>query len=349
MGRKAVSIGPPVSSPNEPDDLRCKALFKYALRRIFIALPVLLGVTVINFIIMKMAPGSPVDLLVNPKLPQAAMEAKKIELGLDAPAYIQYWKWLKNVVLHGDLGYSMVTYEPVARMIASKMGPTLLLTGSALVLGLLIAVPIGIYSAVRQYSKLDYLFVTGSFLGISIPSFFLGLILIYVFSLKLGWLPSGGMMELGVENGFWSRLKHMVLPLIVLTANVAGRNIRYVRSSMLEILGQDYLRTARAKGLREFWVINRHGMRNALIPIITVLGLEIPVLFGGAVVIEQIFSWPGIGQLTLSSIMARDYSTIMGLNLVAAIIVIVANLLTDLAYALVDPRIRNSYKEAAQP
>lgn len=323
-------------------------MFAYTLRRMFIAVPVLLGVTVINFIIMKMAPGNPVDLLVNPKLPEAAREAKRLELGLDAPAWVQYWNWLKNIVLHGDLGYSMVTYEPVARMIAGKLGPTLLLTGTALILGLLIAIPIGIYSAVRQYSRLDYLFMTGSLLGISIPGFFLGLILIYVFALKLGWLPSGGMTELGAENGFWSRLKHMVLPVTVLAANVAGRNIRYVRSSMLEILGQEYLRTARAKGLKEFRVISLHGVRNALIPIVTVLGLEIPVLFGGAVVIEQIFSWPGIGQLTLSSIMSRDYATIMGLNLVAAMVVIAANLLTDLAYAAIDPRIRHSYREAAR-
>lgn len=347
MTGKAASIGRPASFPNESLDLRCQELFRYALRRILIALPVLLGVTVINFIIMKMAPGSPVDLLVNPKLPEAAREAKRIELGLDAPAYVQYWNWLKNVVLHGDLGYSMVTYEPVARMIANKMEPTLLLMGTALILGLVIAIPIGIYSAVRQYSALDYIFVTGSFLGISIPNFFLGLVLIYVFALQLGWLPSGGMMELGAENTFWSRVQHMVLPVIVLAANVAGRNIRYVRSSMLEILGQDYLRTARAKGLKEFWVVNRHAVRNALIPIVTVLGLEIPILFGGAVVIEQIFSWPGIGQLTLSSILSRDYSTIMGLNLVAAVIVIAANLLTDLVYAAIDPRIRHSYREAA--
>lgn len=320
----------------------------YVLRRILVALPVLFGVTVINFIIMRMAPGNPVDMLVNPKLPAAAVEAKKIELGLDAPAYVQYWHWLKNLVLHGDLGYSMITYEPVAHLIGSRMGPTLLLMGTALVLGLAIAIPLGVLSAARQYSKLDYAAVTGSFLGISVPNFFLGLGLIYLFSIQLKWLPSGGMKELGGGGGFGDVLLHLVLPFAVLTANVAGRNIRYVRSSMLEILGQDYLRTARAKGLREFLVVNRHAMRNALIPIVTVLGMEIPILFGGAVVIEQIFSWPGIGQLTLSSIMSRDYSTIMGLNLVAAVIVIAANLLTDIAYALVDPRIKNSYRGAAQ-
>lgn len=323
-------------------------MFAYTIRRLLIAIPVLLGVTVINYIIMRMAPGNPVDMLVSPKLPVEAIEAKRIELGLHEPVYIQYWNWLKNMVLHGDLGYSMITYEPVTQMIANRLGPTLLLMGSALLLGLIIAIPIGILSATKQYTKLDYIFVTGSFLGISIPHFFLGLILVYVFAIQLGVLPTGGMMVLGGSGGFFEVLKHMILPVTVLTLSVAGRNIRYVRSSMLEILEQDYLRTARAKGLKESIVINRHAMRNALIPIITVIGLEVPILFGGAVVIEQIFSWPGIGQLTMSSIMSRDYSTIMGLNLVAAIVVIASNILTDLAYAFVDPRIKNSYTGAAK-
>ncbi|WP_256760563.1 ABC transporter permease [Cohnella sp. WQ 127256] len=321
-------------------------MFNYVMRRILIALPVLFGVTIINFIIMRMAPGNPVDMLVNPKLPAAALEAKKIELGLNAPAYEQYWNWLTNV-FQGNLGYSMITYQSVGKMIGEHMGPTLLLMGISLILGILIAIPLGVLSATKQYSKLDYFAVTGSFLGISIPNFFLALGLIYVFSLHYKILPSGGMTELGGSGGFMDVLVHLILPVIVLTANVAGRNIRYVRSSMLEIMGQDYLRTARAKGLREFLVVNKHAMRNALIPIVTVLGMEIPILFGGAVVIEQIFSWPGIGQMTMSAILSRDYSMIMGLNLVAACIVIAANLITDIAYALVDPRIKNSYQGAA--
>lgn len=316
-------------------------MFNYVMRRIFIAIPVLFGVTIINFIIMSMAPGNPVDMLVSPHIPAEALEAKRIELGLNAPAYVQYFNWLKHL-LQGDLGYSMVTYEPVMKMIMSRMGPTLLLMGVSLLIGVAIAVPLGILSARKQYSKLDYIAVTGSFLGISIPNFFLGLGLIFVFSLWLKILPSGGMTSLGGNGGLGDILLHLIMPVIVLTANVAGRNIRYVRSSMLEILEQDYLRTARAKGLKEFIVVNRHALRNALIPIITVLGMEIPILFGGAVVIEQIFSWPGIGQLTMSSIMNRDYSTIMGLNLMAAVIVIGANLLTDIAYGLVDPRIKYS-------
>lgn len=315
----------------------------YISRRILIAIPVLFGVTIINFIIMRMAPGSPVDMLVSPKLPAAAIEAKKIELGLHEPAYVQYWNWLKNFILDGDLGYSMITYEPVTKMILHHMFPTLILMGTALILGLIIAVPSGIISASRQYSKIDYTLVTGSFLGISIPNFFLAVILIYLFSIQLQWLPSGGMKEVGEAGGGLTLVVHLILPVIALVANVAGRNIRYVRSSMLEILGQDYLRTARAKGLKERLVIYRHALRNALIPVVTIIGLEIPILFGGAVVIEQIFSWPGIGLLTLTSIMNRDYSTIMGLNLVAAIVVILANIFTDIAYAIADPRIRKSY------
>lgn len=320
-------------------------MLNYIARRLLIAVPVLFGVTVINFVIMMMAPGNPVDLLVSPKLPAAVQEAKRIELGLDSPAYVQYWHWLTNL-FHGDMGYSMISYQPVGELIASRMGPTLLLMGIALALGVAIAIPLGVLSASRQYSKLDYTAVTGSFLGVSIPNFFLALGLIYAFTIKLDWLPSGGMSTLGGEGGFKDAVLHLIMPVLVLTANVAGRNIRYVRSSMLEILGNDYLRTARAKGLKESIVINRHAMRNALIPIVTVLGMEIPILFGGAVVIEQVFAWPGIGQLTLSSIMSRDYSTIMGLNLVAAIIVIASNLLADVAYALVDPRIRHSYEGA---
>lgn len=315
----------------------------YILRRVFVAIPVLFGVTVINFIIMRMAPGDPVDMLVSPKLPAAAIEAKKIELGLDQSVYIQYWNWIKNLVMDGDLGYSMVTYEPVTKTIMGHMGPTLILMGTALVIGLMIAIPSGIISATNQYSKLDYTFVTGSFLGISIPNFFLALVLIYVFSIQLQILPSGGMKELGGSGGPMTVLIHLILPVIALVANAAGRNIRYVRSSMLEVLNQDYLRTARAKGLKESIVIYRHALRNALIPVITIIGLEAPILFGGAVVVEQVFAWPGVGLLTLSSIMDRDYSTIMGLNLVAAFIVIMANILTDIIYAIVDPRIRDSY------
>lgn len=314
---------------------------KYILKRLFIALFVLFGITIIDFVIMNMAPGSPLDMMRNPMVSQAALDMKAEALGLNDPLYLQYFKWLGEL-FQGNMGYSMITYQPVSNLIATHIGPTLLLMGVSLLVGLAIAVPLGVLSAVKQYSISDYTAMTASFLGISVPSFFLSLVLIYVFTVKLNWLPSSGMVTMGTNGGILDVIKHMILPCSVLVVSVAGRNIRYVRSSMLEILGQDYLRTAKAKGIKEFFIISKHAMRNALIPIVTVLGMEIPVVFGGAVVIEQIFSWPGIGLLTMSSIMSRDYPTVMGLNLLAAVIVLVANLLTDLLYAVVNPTIQYS-------
>jgi peptide/nickel transport system permease protein len=316
-------------------------MYKYIVRRLLVSIPVLFGITIIDFLIMKLAPGSPLDLMKNPMIPASTLAIRAKALGLTDPVYIQFINWFKDI-LHGNLGYSMISYEPVTSLIASRIGPTLLLMTVSLILGLLIAVPIGILSATKQYSMLDYVTVTGSFLGISIPNFFLSLGLIYIFTIKLGVLPSGGMVTLGNSSGALDVLIHMIMPTIVLTTSVAGRNIRYVRSSMLEVLGQDYLRTARAKGLRRFIVINKHAIRNALLPIISVVGMEIPIMFGGAVIIEQIFSWPGIGQLTMSSIMSRDYPTIMGINLMVAVIVILANLITDVVYAIADPTIKYS-------
>ena len=225
-------------------------------------------------------------------------------------------------------------------MIGSHLGPTLLLMGTALIVGLLIAIPAGIYSAVHQYSAGDYAAVTFSFFGSSIPSFFLSLLLIYVFTVKLNLLPSSGMTTLGTDGGFADVAKHMVMPVMVLAVSIAGRNIRYIRSAVLEILQQDYLRTARAKGIGRFLVINKHALRNALVPIVTVIGMEIPVLFGGAVIVEQVFSWPGLGLMTMSAITARDYPVIMGVCLLSAIVVLAANLVTDILYALVDPTIQ---------
>ena len=311
---------------------------KYIIKRILIAIPVLIGITIIDYAIMCMA-GSPLEMLQGPRVSEAAVEAKKIALGLDKPFYIQYFVWLSQL-LHGNMGYSMKSYQPVSEMIGSPLGPTLLLMGVSLIVSLLIAIPAGIYSAIRQYSKGDYAVVTLSFLGSSIPGFFLSLLLIYLFTVKLGWLPSSGMTTLGTQGGFADVAKHMVMPVIVLAASIAGRNIRYIRSAMLEILQQDYLRTARAKGIGNFNVINKHALRNALVPIVTVIGMEIPVMFGGAVIVEQVFSWPGLGLMTMSAITSRDFPVIMGVCLLSAIVVLIANLITDILYALVDPTIQ---------
>ena len=311
---------------------------KYILKRILIAIPVLIGITLIDYAIMCLA-GSPLEMLKGPRISDAALQAKEIAAGLDKPLIVQYFVWLWQL-LQGNLGYSMKSYEPVGVMIGSHIGPTLLLMGASLTLSLLIAVPAGIYSAVKQYSKGDYAVVTASFIGSSIPSFFLALILIYIFTVKLGILPSGGMNTLGMDGSVADTIRHMVLPVTVLAVSLAGSNIRYIRSSFLEILQQDYLRTARAKGIGYKRVIWKHAMRNALLPIVTVIGMQIPMLFGGAVIIEQVFSWPGLGLMTMTAIMGRDYPVIMGVCLLSAIVVLVSNLITDILYALVDPTIQ---------
>lgn len=311
---------------------------KYILKRILIAVPVLIGITILDYLIMSLA-GSPLEMMQGPRISQAAVEAKEIALGLDQPVYIQYLVWLKQL-LHGNMGYSVTSLQPVSSMIASHIGPTLLLMGTSLLVSLLIAVPAGIYSAVRQYSAGDYAVVTFSFLGSSVPSFFLALLLIYVFTVKLGWLPSGGMTTLGAQESAADVAKHMIMPVLVLACSLAGSNIRYIRSSVLEILQQDYLRTAKAKGIGTRNVIGKHALRNTLIPIITVVGMQIPMLFGGAVIVEQIFSWPGLGLMTMSAITSRDYPVIMGVCLLSAVVVLVTNIVTDILYAAADPTIQ---------
>ncbi len=311
---------------------------KYIIKKILVAIPVLLGITIIDFLIMSLV-GSPLDMMAGPRVNEVALAVKAELLGLDQPIYIQYFRWLGEL-FKGNMGYSYDSYQPVASIVGDCVGPTLLLMGTSLIVGLIIAVPAGIYSAIHRYKKRDYAVVTASFLGSSIPGFFLALILIYIFTVRLGWLPSSGMKTPGVGGGVGDIVRHMVMPVIVLSLSIAGTNIRYVRSSVLEILQQDYLRTAKAKGIGRFLVTNKHALRNALLPIITMIGMQIPMLFGGAVIVEQIFSWPGLGLVTMNAIVSRDYPVIMGVCLLSAIVVLLANLITDIVYALVDPTIR---------
>ena len=313
-------------------------MLKYILKKILLAIPVLLGITIIDFLLMNLA-GSPIDMMTGPKVTESMKALRAAAWGLDQPIWKQYLGWLAEI-LQGNLGYSYKTYQPVAEMIGSHIGPTLLLMGSSLALGLLIAIPAGIYSAVHRYQKRDYAMVTTSFVFSSVPSFFMALLLIYLFTVRLGWLPSSGMTTPGLDGSVTDILRHMVMPVIVLAAGVAGSNIRYIRSAVLEILEMDYLRTARAKGIGRFRVINKHALRNALLPIVTVIGMQIPTLFGGAVIVEQVFSWPGLGLITMSAILGRDYPVIMGVCLLSAVVVLLANLLTDIVYALVDPTIK---------
>ncbi|WP_332236922.1 ABC transporter permease [Sporolactobacillus sp. KGMB 08714] len=314
-------------------------MFQYIVRRILIAIPVILGVTILNFFIINLAPGNPVDMYVNPSATPQQIAMEKHALGLDQPIIIQYFHWLGQLI-QGNLGFSYSTREPVTSLIASHIGPTMMLMGISLIVGYLIAIPLGIISARKQNSWVDYLTTGFSFFGVSVPHFFLGLGVIYLFATKVLLFPTGGMNTLGGNGSFSDLFVHLVLPVAVLATGIAGNMIRYVRSSMLDVLGKDYLRTAKAKGLRQFIITNKHALRNALIPIITVIGIDIPMLIGGAIVTEQVFQWPGLGLLTIQSISSRDYSTLMGINLIAAIAVLLANLLTDVFYAVADPRIR---------
>ncbi len=313
-------------------------MWKYVLKKLLLAIPVLLGITVIDYAIMSLA-GSPLDMMVGPRVSEAALAARAAQWGLDQPFYVQYWNWLGEV-LRGNLGFSYRSYQPVSELIGSHVGPTLLLMGVSLVLGLIMAVPAGIYSAVHRYEKRDYAVVTTSFFFSSVPGFFLALILIYFLNVRLGWLPSSGMSTPGTGGDVLDIARHLIMPALVLAVGVAGGNIRYIRSAVLEILEMDYLRTAKAKGMGRRIVIRRHALRNALLPIVTVIGMQIPTLFGGAVIAEQLFSWPGLGLVTMSAVLNRDYPVIMGVCLLSAVVVLISNLVTDILYALVDPRIR---------
>lgn len=311
---------------------------KYVIRRLLVAIPTFFGITILTYLILSIA-GSPLDaFLADPKITAAELERKRIALGLDKPVFIQYFNWLKNF-LSGDLGYSIASRKSVMTLIGDRIGITSLLAGSSLLLSALIAIPLGVFSASKPNSTRDHVSSGISFFLIAMPNFFMGLLLIFFFSVTWKVLPSGGLYDTSGAKNMLSLLQHMVLPCLVLSFQNIGSWMRYMRGSMLEVLQNDYIMTARAKGLNKAQVYTRHALKNSLIPIITVVGMSIPSLVGGAVVTEQVFSWPGIGTLMIQAINQRDYPVIMGVTVMVAIVVLLANLLTDLAYGLVDPRI----------
>ncbi|MFH1454226.1 MAG: ABC transporter permease [Armatimonadota bacterium] len=318
-------------------------MLKYILKRILGMLPTLLLVTVVSYFIIVMAPGDPTDYLINPRTRPQDRQLMKENLGLNKPVIVQYGIWLKNLALHGDLGYSMVNGRPVLKSIVERIPATLALMGGAYILSLLISIPLGVISAVRQYSIWDYSLTFLAFIGLSMPSFWLALMAIYIFSLKLGWFPSSGICSI-YSGPFFAKfldfLKHLALPAAVLTVRNLADWTRYLRSSMLEVINEDYIRTARAKGLPENIVIYKHALRNALLPVITLIGLSLPILVAGAFVIEYIFGWPGMGQLGMNAVFHRDYPILMGDILLTSVLVLLGNLLADILYAWADPRIR---------
>lgn len=315
---------------------------KYVLKRLLIAIPTFFGITVLVYFISSMATGSPVEMMLGSSMVTAAdVEALRHELGLDQPVYIQYLKWLGQL-LQGNFGMSYRSSQPVLDMIMGRIGPTLLLTLSATAFSVLVAVPLGIMSAYKPYSGWDYISSGLSFIGSSMPNFFAGLVLIYLLAVKAKVLPMGGMYDSSGNRSLGSLLLHMIMPLLVLAIQQIGSILRQTRGSMLEVLNEDYIRTARAKGLGEGRVVVKHALRNALIPVVTVLANMLPFIIGGAVVTEQIFGWPGIGSLMVTSINARDYPVIMGISVFVAMFVLIGNIIIDIIYGLLDPKIRHS-------
>ncbi len=312
---------------------------KYIAKRIAFMLPILIGVSLIIFLLSNLIPGSPVDAFIDENTTPADLERLTAKFGLDQPMPVRYLKWLA-ASLQGDFGNSFRSGQAVSSMIASRIGPTLLLAASALVLSLIISVTLGVLAACKPYSPVDYVASGMAFLGSGMPAFFLGLLSIYVFSVKLRILPNSGMYTSASTATAKDIFLHMIQPTLVLAISLSGSNIRQTRSAMLEVLGEDYVLVARAKGMRKWTVILVHAFRNALIPIITSFGLTITSLVGGAIVSEQIFGWPGMGSLLMTSIKFRDYPAIMGITLYITVGIMLVNLVVDIIYGLVDPRVR---------
>ncbi|HID88519.1 MAG TPA: ABC transporter permease [Anaerolineales bacterium] len=328
------------------------------LERVLITIPIMLGVAVMVFIFMRLTPGDPVDIMMGEMvgISDAEMDAMRREFNLDKPIPVQLWLFLTGV-LRGDLGTSFVKRVPVTDLILEHLPATIELAMGALFFGLIISIPIGILSAVKQYSVLDRASMAGAFLGISMPSFWLGLILILVFSVKLGVLPVQGRIDHDVElqeiTGLYvldsiltgnraaliSALRHLILPSVTLGATLAAIVARVLRSSLVEILRADYITLARAKGQVEFLVIMKHGVRNALIPTVTVVGLQVGALLGGNMVVETVFGWPGLGRLVVSAIFNRDFPLVQGAVMTYAFTYVIANLIVDILYTYLNPKI----------
>jgi peptide/nickel transport system permease protein len=320
-------------------------------------MPVLLGVSVIVFFMVRAIPGDPAQILLGQQATQEQVQELRAEMGLDKPVLVQYWVFLRGA-LTGDLGDSIATGRPVVTELLARFPATLELTAFAMFIAILVGVPVGVISAVKQYSVLDKVTSVFALTGISMPIFWLAMILIVIFGVKLQLLPFPGRLSSGVTiqaytglvlvdslltgnfAGFWDGLKHLILPALALGTIPMAVIMRMTRSSMLEVMGEDYVRTARAKGVVPWRVIFKHALRNAMLPTVTVIGLQVGLLMGGAIITETIFSWPGVGQIAYESISRRDYAMIQGVVLYGALLFVLVNLFVDILYAVLDPRVR---------
>ena len=315
----------------------------YILRRLILAIPSLILVTLVLFFIIRLIPGNLIQLMVSQNYFSSAKDLNittgliKHELGLDEPIYVQYWKWVWNIVAHGDLGRSLWSNIPVAQQLGQRLPVSIELGIMAMIIALLIAIPIGIYSGIRQDTVGDYIARSFGILCICLPSFWIGTMVIVFPSIWWGWVPSLEMIPFMKDP--LGNLGMFIIPAVILGMATSGTTMRMTRTMMLEVLRQDYIRTAWSKGLRERIVVMRHALKNALIPVVTLIGINIPVLVGGSVIIEQIFALPGMGRLLLDSISNRDYTVVSGINLVVASFVLVTNLLVDMTYGFLDPRV----------
>jgi peptide/nickel transport system permease protein len=319
----------------------------YLARRMITLVPLLLGITFVSFVVIQAAPGSPVELMtdMNPDASPELRQRLEQYWGLDQPIHVQYWRWLQRIAV-GDFGVSFAADQrPVLDKIADALPITLLLNALSLAFILFMSIPIGVYSATHRYSALDRVTTVLVFLGFAMPTFWLALLCMMLFGVELGWLPISGLQSLQHEQlstfeRFLDRARHLVLPVVISSVTSLAGLSRYMRSSMLEVVRQDYITTARSKGLSERVVIYRHALRNALLPVVTILGLSVPGLIGGAVIFETMFAIPGMGRLFYDSVMQRDYMVVMGVLVMGAVLTLVGNLLADIMYAIVDPRLR---------
>jgi len=314
---------------------------RYLLRRLLIALPSLLGISIVLFTVLALAPGDPFgELATNPNVPPEVREALRVKFGLDDPVVVRYLRWLM-AMLHGDWGFSFVSRVDVDKLILERVPTTLLVIGSSQVLALMVALPVGVIAATRPYSIFDQIANTFAFIGFSLPTFFTGILFILVFSIYLDWLPFVYRADISATGWqwYWEHVRQAIMPVAVLGLFQGASWTRFVRSAVLDVIRLDYVTTARAKGLPERTVITKHVVRNALIPVVTLVALQMPAVFGGAIITEQIFRVPGIGSLLITSILANDTPVIMAVTFVFACLVILFNLLADLLYGWLDPRI----------
>ncbi len=321
-------------------------MIEYLVRRVLQMIPLLIFISIFSFAIAEFAPGDPVMMYISPeKRELTAEELDKIrhELGLDRPVHIRYLSWIKDMV-EGNWGYSLRTSNTVRNEIMGRLPNTMILGGLSLFLTMIISIPIGIISALKRHTFIDYLVTLGAFIGISMPSFWLALILIELFANRLGILPSVGMTSVGRNITGWAHIldvgKHLILPAITLSFTSIAYWSRYQRATLIENLNLDYIRTARGKGLSERLVVFRHAFRNALIPVVTLAGLSLPDIVNGAYITESVFGWPGMGRLGITAIQNRDYPIVMGVTMLSALLVVMGNLIADITYVIVDPRIR---------